>query len=170
METLPAPIVFKHLEKVRQEAATTIQAIWKGYRERFQLISRQQLYKKTKAAMKIQKCARAWLSRRDLAATNSKLNQNNELSIWNIPGLTVERKAELIKIQNKWMASHKHEFKGMSDDAQLELHHNAQKLYRHHLYGVKSSRRQVKIFSLFSLIIIIILLADFHQSLFHSRS
>nr|AKN21707.1 NPHP5 [Schmidtea mediterranea] len=142
METLPAPIVFKHLEKTKQEAATTIQSIWRGHQERRQLIMRQQLYRKSKAAIRIQRCVRAWLSKRDLIQIYHEGDEKSEFKYWDVPGLNMERKSELNKVHNKWMASHKHEFRGISEDTQLELHHKAQKLYHRHLYELKTNRRK----------------------------
>ncbi|XP_025084498.1 IQ calmodulin-binding motif-containing protein 1-like [Pomacea canaliculata] len=63
LEILPADQIEKYLMKEKSKAALKIQTLWRGHRERSQLLIRQQVAQQVHAAIKIQRAVRRWLEK-----------------------------------------------------------------------------------------------------------
>ncbi|GFR71692.1 IQ calmodulin-binding motif-containing protein 1 [Elysia marginata] len=87
------------LKKEKSVAALRIQTLWRGHRERLKLTERQKVAQQVKAAIRIQRSFRRWLEKTELARQEFPTHLKP-------PGLTDERRVELMKTISQWREQH----------------------------------------------------------------
>uniref|UniRef100_A0A0B6ZDD5 IQ calmodulin-binding motif-containing protein 1 n=2 Tax=Arion vulgaris TaxID=1028688 RepID=A0A0B6ZDD5_9EUPU len=95
LEILPASRVEDYLKKEKSVAATRIQTLWRGHRERTKLTDRQSVAQQVRAAIKIQRAFRKWLEKSELARQKFPTHLKPT-------GLTDDRRVELSKQISNW--------------------------------------------------------------------
>ncbi|MBN3306559.1 IQCB1 protein, partial [Amia calva] len=124
LEIVPAGLVDRFLHEQEQRAAVVIQKQWRGHRERRKFHQQKQAMKEFKAAVTLQRAALRFMQKRR--------NARCSLSPWKGPsGLTDERRAELKKVVEDYIALHPSP--SVLIDSCKELHQQTQEMLRQHL-------------------------------------
>ncbi|BFZ06420.1 hypothetical protein BsWGS_09459 [Bradybaena similaris] len=132
LEILPASRIEEYLKKEKSVAATRIQTLWRGHRERTKLSARQMVAEQVRAAIKIQRAFRKWLEK-------SELSRNDFPTHLKPTGLTEERRAELLIKISEWRERNP---TIVENKEQLELSlQRAQELLGRHYAGVRPYRK-----------------------------
>ncbi|RNA11417.1 IQ calmodulin-binding motif-containing [Brachionus plicatilis] len=133
IEILPANKIDKFMERQREDSAKIIQASWRGYRTRKNLVQTRQILIQNKAARKIQIAVRKWLERIK--------EKRQRPALYSRPkGLDSLKKEQLIDKIRKHINSlpphPRHE-----SQAQI-LHDKAQRMFQDYVIKQKSMRQQ----------------------------
>ncbi|KAK3787699.1 hypothetical protein RRG08_031928 [Elysia crispata] len=132
MEILPAARIEEFLKKEKSVAAVRIQTLWRGHRERLKFTERQSVAQQVKAAIKIQRVFRRWLEKTELAKQEFPTHLKP-------PGLTDDRRVELMKTISQWKEQHPPQ---ELDQAQLQaLHTRGHAALAAHYSRVRSYRK-----------------------------
>ncbi|CAL1544110.1 unnamed protein product [Lymnaea stagnalis] len=132
LEILPASQIENYLKKEKSVAATRIQTLWRGHRERSKLTERQNIAKQVHAAIIIQRAFRKWLEK-------TALSEQAFPTYLKPQGLTDARRTELIQQIGQWKEQHPTRI-----DSREELeavHRRAQEMLARHYQSIRPYRK-----------------------------
>ncbi|KAH9509779.1 IQ calmodulin-binding motif-containing protein 1 [Bulinus truncatus] len=132
IEILPASQVEKYLQKEKSVAATRIQTLWRGHRERSKLTQRQKVARQVHAAITIQRAFRKWLEK-------AALSDQAVPTYLKPPGLTDLRRTELAKQISEW--NEQNPSKVQTREELEEIHKRAQELLVRHYQNIRPYRK-----------------------------
>ncbi|KAI8778182.1 IQ calmodulin-binding motif-containing protein 1 [Biomphalaria glabrata] len=132
LEILPASQVEKYLQKEKSVAATRIQTLWRGHRERSKLTQRQMVARQVHAAIIIQRAYRKWLEK-------ASISDQAFPTYLKPQGLTDIRRTELTKQINEW--NEQNPTKIQTQEELEAIHKRAQELLVRHYQNIRPYRK-----------------------------